>query len=99
MRGSERIAVEEQQGTEGLVLGGGGDLLLHGEVRQKRLDVCASHILGMACVVEENVPFDPGDIRLLRMQGLVLEANGIAHVVEPFLGTWCHHLYRPDILR
>jgi hypothetical protein len=45
---SDPIAGEAQQGAEGLVLGGGGDLLLHGEVRQKRLDVCASHVFGMA---------------------------------------------------
>jgi hypothetical protein len=45
-----------------VVVGGGSDLLLHREVRQKGLDVGASHRLGMACVVEENVPFDPGDL-------------------------------------
>jgi hypothetical protein len=41
-------------------LGGGGDLLLDREMRQKGLDVCASHSLGMAFVVEDNRPFDPG---------------------------------------
>jgi hypothetical protein len=52
---SEHTAVEEQSGTEGLVLGGGGDRLLDREMRQKGLDVCGSHVLGMACVVEEQI--------------------------------------------
>jgi hypothetical protein len=95
---SEHIAVEEQSGTEGLVVGGGGDLLLNHKMRQKGPDVCASHILGMAFVVEANIPFDPGDRRLLRMKGIVLESDGIAYVVEPFLGTWFHGLYRPEIM-
>jgi hypothetical protein len=41
---------------------------MHGEVRQKCLDFGAPHALGMAFVVEENVSFDPGDIRLLSMK-------------------------------
>jgi hypothetical protein len=96
---SEHLAGEAQQGAEGLVLGGGGDLLLHGEVRQKRLDVCASHVFGMACAVEEHIPLDPGDRRVLRMPRIVHESNGGAHVVEPFLGTWFHGIYLPEIMR
>jgi hypothetical protein len=76
-----------------LVVGGGGDLLLDRERRQQGLDVCAAHRLGRACVVEEQIPCDPGDRRVLRMQGLVLESDGIADVVEPCLGTWFHGLY------
>jgi len=41
---------------------------MHGKVRQKRLDFGASHVLGMAFVVKENISFDPGDIRLLSMK-------------------------------
>jgi hypothetical protein len=80
------------------VLGRGGDLLLDREMVQKGLDVCASHLLGMACVVEEHIPCDPGDRRVLRMPRLVLASDGIASVVEPCLGTWFHGLYRPEIM-
>ena len=80
-------------------MGGGGDLLLHGEVSQKRLDVCASHVFGMALSWKNNVPFDPGDLGLLRVKGIVLEADSIASVVEPCLGTWFHGLSRPEIMR
>jgi hypothetical protein len=95
---SDPIAGEAQQGAEGLVLGRGADLLLHSEVRQKGLDVCASHVFGMAVSWKHNVPFDPGDLGLLRMQGIVLASDGIAYVVEPFLGTWFHGLSRPEIM-
>jgi hypothetical protein len=79
-------------------VGGGRDLRLDREMRQKRLDVSASHLLGMACVVEEHVPFDPGDIGFLCMKRIVLEANGVAHVVEPCLGTWFPGPYLPKIM-
>jgi hypothetical protein len=98
VRVSEHTAVEEQSGTKGLVLGGGGDLLLDREVGQERLDCRGSHVLGMACAVEEHVPFDPGDIGFLCMKRIVLEADGVAHVVEPFLGTWSPGPYLPEIM-
>jgi hypothetical protein len=79
------------------VLGGGGDLVLDREMVQQGLDVCASHLLGMACVVEEQLPCAPGDRRVLRMPGLVLASDGVADVVEPCLGTWLHGLSRPEI--
>ena len=97
-RVSQPTAGEEPSGTEGLVVGGGGDLVLDREMVQQGLDVCASHRLGMACVVEEHLPCDPGDRRVLRMPRLVREAEGLASVVEPFLGTWFHGLSRPAIL-
>jgi hypothetical protein len=31
-------------------------------------------------------PCDPGDICILRMQRIMLEADGLAHLVEDFLG-------------
>jgi hypothetical protein len=97
-RVSEHTAVEEPSGTEGLVLGGGGDLVLDREMVQQGLDVCAAHRLGRACVVEEHVPCDPGDRRVLRMPRLVLASDGIASVVEPLLGTRFHGLSRPEIM-
>jgi hypothetical protein len=45
-----------------LILGRRRDVLLHGQVCQKRLDFCASHLMGMAFVMEENVTFNPGHI-------------------------------------
>ena len=92
------VAVEEQQGAKGLVLGGSSDLLRHRDVGQKRLDVGGSHLLGMARVVEEHVPFDPGDIGLLRMPRIMLEANSIAHVVQQLFRTLLHSRFLADIM-
>ena len=97
-RVSEHLAVEEPSGTEGLVVGGGGDLVLDREMVQQGLDVCAAHRLRMACVVKEHLPCDPGDRRVLRMPRLVRESDSLADVVEPCLGTWFHGLSRPEIM-
>jgi hypothetical protein len=67
-------------------------------MRQKGLDVCGSHVVRMALLWKNNVPFDPGDLGLLRMQGIVLESDGFAYVVEPFLGTRFHGPYLPEIM-
>jgi hypothetical protein len=79
-------------------VGGGRDLRLEREMRQKRLDVGASHSLGMACVVEEHVPVDPGDLGLLCLKRIVLEAYGVAHVIKQYLGTWFRGPYLPNIM-
>jgi hypothetical protein len=76
---SEHIALQDQQGAEGWFWVEGHDLLTHRQVPQKRLDFCASRVIGMALLLEENVPFDPGDIRLLSMKRRVLESDGIVH--------------------
>jgi hypothetical protein len=40
--------------------------------------------------VEENVTLNPGDIGFLRANRVVLEPDGIAHLVKQFLRTVCH---------
>jgi hypothetical protein len=42
--------------------------------------------------VEEDISFDPGDIRLFRMPRRGLEAGGVTHMVEPCLETLGHRL-------
>jgi hypothetical protein len=41
----------------------------------------------MTRVVEENRPFNPGDRGFLSANRVVREPDGIAHVVEKFLGA------------
>jgi hypothetical protein len=50
----------------------------------------------MSFIVEENVALNPGDIGFLRANRVVLEPDGIAHLVKQFLGTVFHgwHLTR-----
>jgi hypothetical protein len=68
------MSVQKQEGIQGAVLRGGGDLLVEGEVDEKSPDLGGSHVLGVAFVVKEDKPFDPterGDFRV------------VAHMFEP----------------
>src|SRR6266511_4696459 len=89
----EHVAIQEKQSAEGLVLSRHRDLLMHRQVRQKRLNFSASHLVGTSFVVEENVPLEPGDVRFLSTNRIVLESYGIANLVEKFLGTSFHGLH------
>jgi hypothetical protein len=62
---AEHLAVEKQQGAQGLVLGGGRDLVVNGERRQERGDLGGAQLGGVALAVEEDVALDPVDVRLL----------------------------------
>ena len=58
----ENLAVEEEQGAEGLVLGGGGDVLVDGQVGEEGFDLEAAHGSGVALVVEEDEAADPAQV-------------------------------------
>ena len=45
-------------------MGGGGDVLLDGQVGEEDCDFDAPHILGMALVVKEDVAFNPTNVGL-----------------------------------
>jgi len=60
----KHLTVEEQQGAEGLVLGGGGDVLLHGQVGEKGLNFRDSHLLWVSLAVEQDVALDPVHVGL-----------------------------------
>jgi hypothetical protein len=79
---SEHLAVEEEQGAQSLVLGGGRDLAVNGERRQERGDFGGAHLSRVALAVEEDVPLDPVDVRLLGAAAVVAGADGFAHAVE-----------------
>ena len=55
----ENDPVEEEEGTEGLILGGCGDFAFGGEVSNKGTDFVFAHVLGVSFFVEEDVAFDP----------------------------------------
>ncbi len=92
----EDVAVEEEDGAEGLILGGGGDVFLGGEVSEVVLDFLDAHVFGVAFVVVEDEAFDPFAIGLFGAVGVVLDANGFGELVEEFFvfaglkGVVCH---------
>ena len=84
----QHLAVEEQRGAEGLILGRGVDVLPHRQVGERGFDFRRAHFVGMALAVEEDVARDPGDVGLFRAVGVVFQAQGVAHLVQKSLGCW-----------
>jgi hypothetical protein len=78
----QHLLVEEEQSTEGLVLGRGTDTADDGQVGQEGVDLGRPHLQGVAFVVEQNEPLDPGDVSLLGAEAVVPQATGGPDPVE-----------------
>jgi len=81
---AQDFAVEEQDGLEGLIPGGGGDLFVDGQVGEEGLDFGDAHLFGMAFVVEEDVAPDPVDVSFFGAVGVVFAAQRISHAIQQF---------------
>jgi hypothetical protein len=84
------VAIEEEEGTEGLVLGGGGDVFFDGEVGEEGFDFGDAHVSGVPFVMEEDVAAYPLDVGLFGLVGVVFKSEGVADLVEEFFG-WGFH--------
>ena len=51
--------VEVDEGTKGLILGGGGYIFLYGEMGQKFLDLFFSQLAGMLFIMKEDITSNP----------------------------------------
>jgi hypothetical protein len=60
---------------------------VNGERRQERGDLGCAHLSWVTLAVEEDVPLDPVDVRLLGAAAVVSGADSIAHAVEQS-GLW-----------
>ena len=78
----EDVAVEEEKGAEGLVLGRSGDVLVGGEVGEEGFNFRCAHLSRVAFVVEEDEPADPLDVGLFGAVGVVACAEGGAYAIE-----------------
>jgi hypothetical protein len=58
----EHLAVEEDQGAEGLVLGGRGDATTHGEVVEEGGELGSAHLTRVTAVVKAYERAHPADI-------------------------------------
>ena len=86
----EHVAIEEQQGAERLVLCGGSDVLLHGQVGEEGFDFRDAHVARVLFMVEQDVAPDPADVGLFGADRVVFEADGVADLVEEFFGAFVH---------
>jgi len=82
----EDFAVEEEDGGEGLILGGGRDAAVVGEVEEEGLDFGCAHFERMALVVEENVAAHPVEVGLFGTVGVMFGTQEFAGLVEEFFG-------------
>ena len=80
----EYLPVEEDDGIECLVLGGGRDFEVCGEVSEESADFFASHGERVFFVVEEDKSFDPVGIGLDGSGAEVTECGCSADEVEEF---------------
>ena len=58
----EGVAVEEEYGADGLILGGGGGFPIHDKVGDELVDFGDAHFAGVAFVVKEDVFTNPLDV-------------------------------------
>ncbi len=56
------------------------------QISQKGFDFRPAQVVGATFVVEKDETFDPLDITFLGAPGVMPQANGVAHLVEQFLG-------------
>jgi hypothetical protein len=68
------LPIEKQEGTEGLILGRSGNLLLDIEMSKESFDPLRIHLLWVLLVVEKNIEPDPIDVTILqyRNQGVTI---------------------------
>jgi len=76
------VPVEEQQRGQRLVLGRGGHLTLDRKRGQKARDLLCAHLTRMALAVKQDVPADPGDVRLLGAAAVVAGPERLANAIE-----------------
>jgi len=79
---AEHLAVEKEQGAQGLVLGGGGDLPLNGERGQECGDLRGAHLRRMTLAVEEDVALDPVHVGFLSAPTVAAGLDGVADAIE-----------------
>jgi len=85
----EDFVVEEEKGAAGLVLGGGGDVFIDGEMGEEGFDFGRAQIGGMTETaipgfMKREIAFNPADICLFGAIRVVFAADGVAHKIEKF---------------
>ena len=84
-RDAEDFPVEEQKGSESLVLSGGGDLFMNSEMGKGGFDLWCAHGGGVAQFMEADEALVPMGIGLLGADGVSAQADSLAEAVGEFL--------------
>ena len=88
----EDALVKEDQGIHRLVLGGGSNVCVYGEVGQERFDLGfgGEEVLTGPHAVETNKPHDPVHVGSLGVNGVVVRTEYLSDLIEEFwLLTFC----------
>ena len=87
------IAIEKQDGAEGLVLGRSRDFLFDRQVGGELVDFGSAHFARMAFVVEEDVAAHPGDVGLFGTQGIVPQGDATRCLVRRVSLSWSRSFF------
>lgn len=80
----EDLLKEKEQGAEGLILGGGGDVSVNGKVAEERGNLFLPHGIGMAFAMKENEAANPIEVNLFGADAVAFDAKMPADAVEEF---------------
>lgn len=78
----KHFPVKEKESAEGLILGGGGDAAVDGEVAEEGGDFFFAHRLGVPLPVEEDVSANPIEVNLLGADAVAFDAEVPADAIE-----------------
>jgi hypothetical protein len=78
----KNLLIQEQEGAERLILGGGGNMSLDSHVCEKGSDFCLAHFVWMAFAVEKNEAANPIEVGLFRADAVMLNAQMLTHTIE-----------------
>jgi hypothetical protein len=78
--------IENQQGTERLILCGGCHLAINGQVGEEGFDFGITHLFGVPLVVKQNETPGPINVGMLGAAGITLRLQGFPQLIKQFLG-------------
>src|SRR5258706_3591568 len=80
----EHIAIQKNNGAEGLVVGGSRNGAFDSQIGNEILNFGSIHFQRVTLFVKKYKAFDPIDIALLCAIGIMFYAKDIAHLIEQF---------------
>jgi hypothetical protein len=73
----QHIAIEEEEGIEGDVLGGGGDVAYSSKMGEVGADFGNAEVLGVSFAMKSDIASDGGEVGLLPVDTVVFEAQDV----------------------